>query len=135
MIKIEENQWPLVTFTFSGKVTAAEMDEYLAAMDRYVTRDEQYIGLVLVQDLRPWDGAVIRRQANWVKAHEQELRRQSLGVALVLPSLWLVGLLRAVLWIQPMPQPYIVCSSIEQATPWLRERRRLAGIDSSYWKA
>lgn len=128
MIKVEETQWPLVTFTFSGKVTAAEMADYLASCDRYIDLDERYVGLVVAYDLRPWDGAAIRQQANWVKTHEDWLRRKSLGVALVLPSLWLVGLLRAVMWIQPMPQPYVVCSTREEAMPWLLKRLRLAGI-------
>jgi hypothetical protein len=134
VIEIEETQWPLVTFTFSGKVTLAEMGEYLAACERYIQLDEQYIGLVLVRDFRPLDGAAIRLQANWVKEHEAWLRRKSLGVALVLPSLWMVGLLRAILWIQPMPQPYLVCRSVAEATPWLRERLRAAGIDSTHRK-
>jgi len=131
VIQIEETQWPLVTFTFSGKVTLAEMVDYLATCERYIQLDERYIGLVLVKDLSPMDGAAIRLQANWVKAQEGWLRRKSLGVALVLPSLWMVGLLRAVLWIQPMPQPYLVCGSVEEAMPWIQERIRLAGIDST----
>jgi hypothetical protein len=31
-------------------------------------------------------------------------------------------MLKAILWIQPMPQPYAVCSTVEEALRWLRER-------------
>ena len=131
MIEIEETQWPMVTVTFSGKVTAAEMAEYLTAMERYHRSDDRYIGLVSIRDLKPPDASIIRIQADWVKKHEAQLRKQSLGVALVLPSLWMVGMVRAVLWIQPMPQPYFICASVDEAMPWLQERLRLAGINTS----
>jgi hypothetical protein len=31
-------------------------------------------------------------------------------------------MLKAILWIQPMPQPYTVCSTVEEGLRWLRER-------------
>jgi hypothetical protein len=122
-------QWPLVVTTFGGAVSAAEIEEYLASYEEILRRGQRCAGLVIVEDLRPWESAAIQRQAAWIKKHERELRRISLGVAMVFPTLWLKGLLRAILWIQPMPQPYAVCSTVPEAMAWIGERLRLAGLD------
>lgn len=129
VIEIDESRWPLVAFTFGGEVTARELDAYLAAADRMLATGEQYIGIVYARDVRPWDSALVRRQADWMKANEPGLRRASLGVALVLPSLMLRGLLRAVLWLQPMPQPHVVCASTAEAMTWIDERLHRAGLE------
>ena len=127
MIEVNESQWPLVVFTFSGRVTLSELEAYFAVQEPWLAAERQHVGLVIVRDLQPWEGAVIRRQAMWMKEHQNALRRCSRGVALVLPSLWLKGLLRAVLWLQPIPQPHVVCSSVEEAMAWTAERLRAMG--------
>jgi hypothetical protein len=118
----------LVVTTFGGAVTAAEMEEYLASYEEILRRGQRCGGLVIVENLRPWESAAIQRQATWIKKHERELRRISLGVAMVFPALWVKGLLRAILWIQPMPQPYAVCSTVPEAMAWIGERLRIAGL-------
>ena len=128
MIHTSLAQWPLVVTTFGGVVTVAEMDEYLAGYEEILKAGQRCAGLVTMEDLRPPESSVIQRQAAWIKQHERELRRISLGVGLVMPSLWLKGLLRAVLWIQPMPQPYAVCSTVPEAMAWIGERFRIHGV-------
>jgi hypothetical protein len=121
-------QWPLVVTTFGGVVTVAEIEEYLAGYDEILKAGQRCAGLVLFEDLRPPESSVILRQAVWIKQHERELRRISLGVALVMPSLLLKGILRAVLWLQPMPQAYAVCSTVPEAMAWVGERFRIHGV-------
>jgi hypothetical protein len=77
---------------------------------------------VQAEQAKLWETPVLRRQAEWIKDHEALLRQYSLGVAMVMQSPIVRGMLKAILWIQPMPQPYTVCSSVEEGLRWLRER-------------
>ncbi len=124
MIEVNESQWPLVVVTHSGKVTLGDLEAYFAVQGAWLAAERLHVVMVVVRDLQPWESAVIRRQATWIKEHQSALRRCNPGVALVLPSLWLKGLLRAILWLQPLPQPYVVCGTVEEAMAWLGERVR-----------
>jgi hypothetical protein len=129
VIVIDDSHWPLVVFTFGGTVTAREIDHYLEGMGRLFSTGERGIGLVLTDDLKPFDVALIRRLAQWNQANEARLRAQSIGTALVLPSPMVRGLLRAILWMHPIPQPYAVFSTTEEAMVWVRDMVRRAGIE------
>jgi hypothetical protein len=50
-------------------------------------------------------------------------------VALVIQSPMIRGVLKAILWIEPMPQPYKVCATKDEAIAFLRERLRAAGME------
>jgi len=129
VIKVDETHWPLAVFTFGGQVTAEELEAYLKASERMLKRNEQYIGLVLTEKMSPLELPLMRRQAAWIKEHHAQLRDQSLGVALVIPSAMLRGVLKAILWLQPMPQPHSVTSTTEEALAWIRARLRTRNLE------
>jgi hypothetical protein len=128
VIEVDEKQWPLVVVTFGGRATLGELESVLATQERWLSAERLHVELVVVRsDLQPWDGSTIRRQATWIKEHEHALRKSNRGVAMVLPSLWLKGVLRAILWLQPLPYPHVVCGTVEEAMAWLDERLRAMG--------
>lgn len=129
MIQINETHWPLVVFTFGGHITAEELENYLKASERMLARNEKYIGLVLTERMAPLELPLMRRQAAWIKQHHASLREQSLGVALVISSPMLRGVLKAILWLQPMPQPHTVCSTAEEALAWIKIRTRTRKLE------
>ena len=122
MIEIDDRLWPLVIFRFRFRPTMEELEAYLARQDAMLARRERMISLVLAEEAKLWETPVMRRQADWIKQNEELLRQYSLGAAMVLQSPIVRGMLKAILWIQPMPQPYAVCSTVEEALRWLRER-------------
>ena len=130
MIEIDEGQWPLIVLTFSGSVTVSELGDCFAKHERLLAAERPFVVLVRVHDMQPWESATIRLQATWRKENAPQLRRLIRGVAMVLPSLWLKGLLRTVLWVQPIPQPLVVCATTEEATAWLGERVRGLGAET-----
>jgi hypothetical protein len=129
VIEIDEGRWPLIVITYSGRITASELSESFATYDRVLAAEKPYVALVLVRDMQPWESSTIRRQVQRLKEKAPRLRRFNRGLALVLPSLWLKGLFRAVMWLEPMPQPYAVCSTVEEAMVWVGERLRSLGTD------
>ena len=122
MIEVDEHLWPLVIFRFRFRPSMEELEAYLARQDVMLARREPMVSLVLAEEAKLWETPVLRRQAEWIKEHEALLRQYSLGVAMVMQSPIVRGMLKAILWIQPMPQPYTVCSTVEEGLRWLRER-------------
>jgi hypothetical protein len=122
MIHVDDRHWPLVLFHFSGQVSMVELEEYLRRQDELLARHEMTGSLVTTDNLKMWEPAVLRRQADWIKQNIELLRRYSVGAALVIHSPVVRGMLKAVLWIQPMPQPNIVCADVSEALRWLRSR-------------
>jgi hypothetical protein len=128
MIDIDERHWPLVIFRFSKDVTLAQLNKYLARQDELLARHEPTASLVLAEDVKLWDTPVLRRQAEWIKQNDELLRTYGLGSALVMQSPLVRGMLKAVLWMAPMPQPHVVCGTVEEALRWLRERVAKANL-------
>jgi len=122
MIEIDDRLWPLVIFRFRFRPSMDELERYLARQEEMLARKQPMISLVQAEQAKLWETPVLRRQAEWIKEHEALLRQYSLGVAMVMQSPIVRGMLKAILWIQPMPQPYTVCSSVEEGLRWLRER-------------
>src|SRR5215471_11476687 len=106
MIEVDERLWPLVIFRFRFRPSMEELEAYLARQDAMLARREPMVSLVLAEEAKLWETAVLRRQADWIKHNQDQLRQYSLGAALVLQSPIVRGMLKAILWIQPMPQPY-----------------------------
>jgi hypothetical protein len=129
MIDIDDRYWPLVLFRFSGDVSLPQLNEYLKRQEKMLERREMMGSLVLTDNLKLWDTPVLRRQAEWIKTNVEQLRRYSVGAALIIGSPVVRGMLKAVLWIQPMPQPHLVCSNVDEALAWLRARFLAANID------
>ena len=122
MISIDDRHWPLVVFRYQGEVSMPDLEACLHRQEEMIVRQQPCVSLVLTTELKMWETAVLRRQADWIKAHHDDLRKLSLGVALVIASPVVRGMLKAVLWLQPIPQPHVVVPSIAQALPWLRTR-------------
>jgi hypothetical protein len=126
VIEIDEGQAPLIVLRFSGRVTASEQGDYFTKHERLLATEKPYAVMVVGRDLKPWDSAVIHRHAAWIRENAHRLRRYHRGLGLVLPSLWSKGLFRTLFRVQPLPQPYLVCATAEEARAWLD--KRLLGI-------
>lgn len=117
-IEIDDSRWPLVTARFEGTATDAEFDAYLARMGELITRGKV---MCLILDARAAGSTPAiqrRKQADWMKRYERELRTQSAGTAFVITSAIVRGALTAILWVQPIPNEHTVVATIEEAERW-----------------
>jgi hypothetical protein len=122
MISIDADRWPLVIYRFSGEVSLPQLEKYLQKQDELLARHQPTGSLGLAEDMKMWEPALLKRQAAWIKQNEPLLRKYSVGAALVMPSPVVRGMLKAILWMQPMPQPHTVCSNTGDALGWLGAR-------------
>ena len=123
-VEIDESRWPLVTVRFEGIVDDETFRAYLEGLAGLLRRGESY---ALLFDARHADRTppVQRKmQAEWMQAHEAELRRLCVGTAFVITSPLVRGVLTAVLWISPMAMPHTVVSTVEEAERWLHASLR-----------
>jgi hypothetical protein len=128
VIVIDDRHWPLVLYRFSGSVSLSELDDYLRRQDAMLARKQLTGSIVLTGNVKMWELPVLRRQADWIKANADLLRRYSVGVAMVIQSPLVRGMLKALLWMQPMPQPHILCSDAAEGLRWLRARFLTANV-------
>jgi hypothetical protein len=127
--RIDMSRHPLVVVTFDGLATDAEFDDYLTAMTRQILDRRQRS--VTILDARTSGRAPAtqrKKQADWLKQHEQMLRQYSLGTAFVITSPLVRGVLTAILWLQQMPTAHTVAATFEEAERWAVGRLQSAGI-------
>ncbi|NUP13162.1 MAG: STAS/SEC14 domain-containing protein [Polyangiaceae bacterium] len=121
-IRIDDDRTGMLVVTFVGTVSDDEFKRYLDEVGAPLQRRAPY---AVVLDARASDRtpAVQRKlQADWLTQHRSELARYCVGNAFVITSPLVRGVLTAILWLQPLPVPYVVCSSLEAARKWARDR-------------
>jgi hypothetical protein len=128
MISTTDRHWPLLVHIFEGGANQAQLDEWLAKLDTYLAREQKTLTLSVARNLTLWEPAVLRRAAEWMRTNREATRAHSFGFAFVLKSPVGRGMLKALLWLQPLPQPHYVSSSVPEALAWLKERARASGI-------
>ena len=106
-----------------GKATDAEVEALLAAFKRPLNWREKYVEIFDGTNADPGSPTQRRRIADWMRAHTSLI-----STAIVIPSALVRGALTAVFWIQPMPCPYTVVSTMAEAEAWAEEKLRAAGL-------
>ncbi len=127
MFKVDENG-PLITFAFRDHVSDREFDEYLAFYDRLVARNEPWVSLFDAREVRPLESKQVWRQADWIKRNAAALRKLNLGIAFVIPSPVIRGVLKAILWLQPLPQPHVVVANMSAGYGWCELQLKAGGL-------
>ena len=128
-IEFDDSRFPIVRVTFVGVVTSEEFERYLDSMTKLLLRRQMNVMVLDASRAGLSPPIQRRRQAEWMKEHDAELRRYSKGTAFVITSTLVRGALTAILWLQPMPTPHVVVSTIEEAETWARSKLRDAGVE------
>jgi hypothetical protein len=125
-IRIESRSAEGVICVFMDTLPSdAEYRGYLDEMERMLhARRGQVVVLTLAGALRLPEHQR-RMQSDWLARNARALRERSPGTALVLPSALLRFAMSAMLMLSPMPHPYRVCDSLDEALEWAARRRRV----------
>lgn len=128
VLEYDESRFPLVLVRPSGRATDAELEALLVALKRPLLRREKYVEIFDGTHADPGTPTQRRALAEWMRAHTSLISSYSLGTAIVMPSPLVRGALTAVFWIQPLPCPYTVVSTMAEAERWAEEKLRAEGI-------
>lgn len=103
---------------YHGLLTDAEFEEQLAFLDRLLQQGRRFGLVVDTHHQRMMPIAQVRRQAVHLQASTELARRWCAGVALVIPSAVIRGVLKVVMGIAPMPVRYGLFEREAEAVAW-----------------
>jgi hypothetical protein len=128
VITLDRSRWPLLIYTARGEQTEADFDAYLAAQEEVLQRNERFAAIFDARNVNPGDIKWVGKNAKWIERHARELKRLNIGITFLTPSPTIRGVLRATLWMFPLPQPFTVCDSMPVCIDWITRRLRESGM-------
>ena len=114
-ITVDRGDWPLVRITFDGTVDEEQFEAYVRAHADLLDLGEPYVAIF---DAR--EGGVpsaMQRQlmASCTRTRQEDIAKLCVRCVFVISNPVIRGALTAILWLQPMPCPHDVVSSMEDA--------------------
>ena len=125
---IDESRWPLVVVTFDGDATDDEYRAYMNERTAQLARREKHATILDGRTCGAMPPSQRKMQADWQREHAELVRQYTLGLAFLIQSPVLRGVLTAVLWMQPLSAPHHVAGTWPEAERWTIERLRAAGL-------
>jgi len=121
-------QWPYVFTRFDGVQTLADLDAYIARMEREVHKRKQpYLGVSYLKKYTR-DKEVVERMQKWMSATKQFTRDYCVAIAMINSSTGFRFLLSAIFLVQSMPCPYEVCGTYADAIAFVDGQAEKRGV-------
>jgi hypothetical protein len=129
MISVDDTYWPMGLIRFLGAQSDAEFNAYLEQVTSLINRGDRYTMVMITEPKTPMTKSHhAKQQAEWLAEHRETLERLNLGTAFILPSSVMRGVLRAILWMQPLPGEHKVFSTVPQGIAWAEAQLLANGI-------
>lgn len=128
MSNFDESLWPVLIQRVQGVVSDLQFEADLAWGKAYLQRGEKY---VCIADMGRRSVPTVgqrQRQADWLKENEALMAERLLGCAVIITSPFLRMAMSTVLYLRPMPSPYVVVSNMAEALKWAADRLEDAGL-------
>ena len=120
--RFDTQAWPVVCFEFFGRLSADELTQYFADSDALMKRAEPYAAVMDASDMLVPEVEIVRKQALWLRENGAKLASVNRGIALVIRSSVIRGLVRAVIHFQEIPVAYEWFSDRDEAMSWASAR-------------
>jgi hypothetical protein len=120
--ELDASGWPIAHFKFIGRLDDAEIERYFHDSDSLVAGSREYACVMDGTSMLVPEAEFVKRQALWIREHSDGMRRLNHGIAFVMPSALIRGLVRAVMYFQAIPVPYDMFNESGSALAWARER-------------
>jgi hypothetical protein len=128
--RLDESRWPLVVFTAVGEQTEEDFDAFLEDCDRVLRRRLPHGTIFDGRRSSPIGPKLRKRQVAWLSRNDALLRAYVVGSGVLIKSAVQRGALRAIMWMRPLPFPYVVESSFEAARRFVCSRLDERGCDA-----
>ena len=127
-VEITTEHWPLLLVKFDGEQTMHDVDYFIREMNAAHARKERYASISLMRKYSS-DRAQVQKVAQWMKSTAELTKEYCIGNGIVSQSLGFRFLLSSIFLVKPMPCPYQVCSTFDEAMTWIREVATARGVD------
>ncbi len=121
-IRFDTSEWPLVRMTVDGQQSDADVEELLKHFGELIDRGEPYYMLAEVRSYSV-DFGHVKRIAQWTLEHRQRVLEGVAGAVLLIPSDTFRMMLSTFFLVTPIPVPFLVTKSLEEASDFLDELR------------
>lgn len=128
---VDEREFPLVRVHYYDLLPDPEFDRQLADLNRILDREQPHALVIVTHHQRMMPLSQVRKQASNMLESAEKARRWVRGIALVIPSPVIRGVLKVTLSIAPMPCPYAVFDHEDEGVRWARARLGGTGITAS----
>jgi hypothetical protein len=125
--RLDDSRWPLAVFTAVGEQTEEDFEAYLAECGKLLRRREPHGTIFDVRRAAPIGPTLRKRQVEWLLRHDALLRAYRVASSFVMLTPLQRGVLRAILWMRPLPFPYSVTTSLEAAREFVCARLSARG--------
>jgi hypothetical protein len=127
---IDESAFPLVFINVSEGAEVAQLEEFFAAYERMLARNEPFANVTDVSRVRSRPNALVRqRLAEWTRSIESRVVRLSKADARIVNNALIRGAMTAIGWLHQHPVKQEWFSNREEAVAWAIERLEDAGVD------
>ena len=121
--EVDTDNWPIVMVKLDGQQTMADCDGFIAAMDALHARKEAYVSISWMRRYSN-DRAQVQKFARWMKQTGHLTKQWCVANGIVTQSLGFRFVLSSIFLVRPMPCPYQVCASFDEAASFVREQAR-----------
>ncbi len=129
MIRVNSFHLPLVVIDYDGVLTMADLTDSLAEFDRLLERRQRYVSISDISRLSTPGPDLLRRQARWYGERKDAMRELCVASATVAPSAIARGLLKALSWLQPLPQPQATVATFKEAFTFVERKLKEENLE------
>jgi hypothetical protein len=126
-IALKVEQAPFIFSKFDGEPTNEELDDYIERFEAVHQRQEPYVTVAFMKRYAR-NQAHISRIARWMKEREDVARRYCIAACILTPSPAFRFILSAIFLIKPMPCPYQVCATLDDAVTFAQREAERRGL-------
>jgi len=127
-VEVTTEHWPLLLVKFDGEQTMNDVDYFIREMNAAHARKTPYASISLMRKYSSERGQV-QKVAQWMKSTAELTKQYCVANGIVSQSLGFRFLLSSIFLVKPMPCPYQVCSSFDEALTWVRQVAEARGVD------
>lgn len=128
ILTFDDSLWPLIVFRVTGVMTGPQFAQFLVRASAYLDRGEKYVCITDVSQAGIPPLAQCRQLAEWLRTHDDALREQVLGNAVLVTSASLRLSMSLVFHLKLPPMPHVAVSSMDLAEDFVLGKLREAGF-------
>jgi hypothetical protein len=124
--RVDTTEWPVVRARMGG-ASDEELDVYFAETRRYLLRGERFVSITWIDGFKN-TAEQRRRVADFIKETEPLSKKLCVASANIASSAGFRFALSALLLLRPLPMPYKVCETLDEALDFLRPLAKKNGL-------
>ena len=124
----DETLWPIVVNMIPSRAIDGELDAHMRYVDRLYARGEPFFTATFISLKTRSTSEQRARMGQRMKDTQEQMRALNRGAVFIAGSTLFRFTLSGVMLLSPMPIPYEVCTTSDEAAQWLRGALRDEGL-------